>query len=306
MRQRDRRIQWDDLRVFLAVSRCGTLSAASQHLGVDDATVSRRMARLELAMNTKLFEHRSTGYVPTPGGERLRSMVEEVESKITACEGEISDENDELDGIIRIGAPDGFGSYFLGPRLAAFCNAHPKLEINLFATSRVFSLPQREADIFISLALPAEGRIMGRKLTDYNLGLYAAAKYVANHPRIRSVEELHQHPFVGYIEEVLFSPLLDYLPSISKSIKPKFRSSNLLALLQAVREGEGIAVLPKFVVAKTQGLVAIMPDKINIRRAFYLLSHEDNRNNARIRAASNYIFDEVQKNMTLFLSDAVE
>jgi DNA-binding transcriptional LysR family regulator len=93
-------------------------------------------------------------------------MVEDVEASIIACQAEISDRNLDLEGIVRVGAPDGFGSYFLAPGLAAFCNNSPKLRINLIATARVFSQAQGEIDIAISLAMPKEGRIVGRKLVD--------------------------------------------------------------------------------------------------------------------------------------------
>jgi DNA-binding transcriptional LysR family regulator len=132
MWQEARQLAWDDLRFFLAVCRHETLSAAAQQLCVDHATVSRRVARLEQALNAKLFEHERSGYAPTVAGERLRRMVEDVEASIIACHAEISDRNLDLEGIVRVGAPDGFGSYFLAPRLAAFCNDNPKLRIRGF------------------------------------------------------------------------------------------------------------------------------------------------------------------------------
>lgn len=300
MRQEDRQLSWDDLRFFLAVYRHRTMSAAAQQLCVDHATVSRRVARLEEALNTKLFVHQKTGYEPTPAGERLRHMAEDVEASIIACQAEISDRNLDLEGVVRIGAPDGFGSYFLAPRLAAFCNANPKLRVNLIATARIFSLAHREIDISISLAMPKEGRIIGRKLVDYELGLYASSTYLSSSEPIRSRDDLEHHPFIGYIEEIVFSPLLDYMPSVSKAVKPRFRSSNLLAQLQAVREGGGIAVLPRFIAAKVEGLVPVLPAEVRLQRTFHLLLHEDNRNLARVRAAANFIHEQVHKDLALF------
>src|SRR3954452_5622525 len=153
MREVTCQLAWDDLRFFLAVCRHQTVSAAAQQLAVDHATVARRVARLEQALNTKLFEHQKSHYAPTSAGERLRHMVEDVEASILGCQAEISDRNLDLEGVVRVGAPDGVGSYFLAPHLAAFCTEHPKLRINLIATARVFSLAQREIDIAISLTM---------------------------------------------------------------------------------------------------------------------------------------------------------
>ena len=300
MRQIFRHLAWDDLRFFLSLCRHQTVSAAAQQLGVDHATVSRRVARLEGALNAKLFEHQKSGYAPTLAGERLRCMVEDVEASVIACQAEISDQNLDLEGVVRVGAPDGFGSYFLAPRLAEFCRDNPKLRINLIATARVFSLAHREIDIAISLALPKEGRIVGRKLVDYDLGLYASSSYLSTTAPIRSKKDLEHHSFIGYIEEIVFSPLLDYLPSVSRDIVPQFRSSNLLAQLQAVREGEGVAILPRFIATKVGDLVPVLSSEIKLRRTFYLLIHEDNKNLARIRVVANYIYDRVHDESLLF------
>jgi DNA-binding transcriptional LysR family regulator len=304
MWQAARQLAWDDLRFFLAVCRHQTVSAAAQQLAVDHATVSRRVARLEQALNAKLFEHQKSGYAPTLAGGRLRRMVEDVETSIITCQAEISDRNLDLEGVVRVGAPDGFGTYFLAPHLAAFCKNNPKLRINLIATTRVFSLAQREIDIAVSLAMPKEGRIFGRKLVDYDLGLFGANCYASKMPPITSAGDLKHHSFVGYIEEIVLSPLLDYLPCVSKDIVPSFRSSNLLAQLQAVREGEGIAMLPWFIAAKVGGLVPILPREVNLQRTFYLLLHEDNKSLARVRAVANYIYDQVNKEAALFSAPA--
>jgi len=108
------RFEWDDLRFFLCVCRHKTVSAAGPHLGVDHATVSRRIARLEHALNTKLFEHRQTGFVPTTAGTRLQRMAEVVEASINACEAELSDADSAVEGVVRIGAHDCFAACFLG------------------------------------------------------------------------------------------------------------------------------------------------------------------------------------------------
>ena len=140
-------------------------------------------------------------------------------------------------------------------------------------------------------------------MVDYDLAIYASSSYIANNPLIKSVEDLSEHFFIGYIEETVFSPLLDYLPSISPLILPQFRSNNLLAQLQAVREGKGIAVIPRFIASKIGGLSAVIPQQVRIQRTFYLLMHEDNKNMARVRAVANYIYERVHGEMTLF-SDA--
>lgn len=225
----DQRIRWDDLRIFLATCRAGTVSAVAQTLGIDNTTVSRKIQRLEKSLKTKLFERRNTGYRPTRSGEKLLRTAERVESTIVQGESELADRDVSLTGVVRVGSPDGFGSFFLAPRLAGFCQTNPELEIQLIATARGFSLSKREADIAIALALPAQGRVIGRKLTDYRLGLYASRSYVKAHPKIRRIEDLKEHLFISYIDEFLYTPLLDYVGIVSKAIAPRFKSAHLFA-----------------------------------------------------------------------------
>jgi DNA-binding transcriptional LysR family regulator len=296
----DRGTDWDDLKFALAVSRSGSLIGAARALGVDHATVARRIDRLEQAVNAKLFDRRKTGYVPTPAGERLLHTAESVESAILAGEAEIADGNAAVTGSVRIGAPDGFGSCFLAPRLGALCNAHPGLDIELVATARLFSLSKREADIAISLAMPDRGRIVGRKLTDYHLGLYAATAYLDQRGRPSSVADLAGHRLIGYIDELLYAPELDYLHLICRAAAPQFRSANLIAQLQATLAGVGIAVLPAFLVQGMPCMEPVLATEVSLKRTFYLLIHADNQSLARIRATTQFIYAEVQSNRALF------
>ena len=299
MGHRYRRFEWDDLRFFLGVCRHKTVSAAGQQLGVDHATVSRRIARLEHALNTKLFEHRPTGFVPTSAGTRLQRMAEVVEASINACEAELSDADSAVEGLVRIGAPDCFATCFLGARLAALCKMHPKLHIELLTSTNASSVSQREVDIFVGSSVPIEGRIISRKLTDYYAGLFASQSYLERRPPIASASDVFSDDYICDVDAMYShqSPFA-LVPRI------KFSSVNVLPLLQAVREGEAIALLPSYVTCQDEDLVPVLPAQINFRRSLYVLLHEDNKNLTRVRTVSDFIFSEVQKNRSNFLTEA--
>src|SRR5262249_49144431 len=277
-------IDWDDFRFVLAIVRGGSVSAAAKQLAVDHATVIRRVDRLERHLSAKLFDRRKTGYLLTEAGQRVADSAEAMESTIVANQEQVGGSLARLTGTVRIGAPDGFGTSFLAPRLAPFAERYPELDLQLVATARLFSLSKREADIAISLTMPKEGRIVGRKLLAYSLGLYAASAYLDRFPPIRSRQELPQHRFVGYIEELLFTPELDYLPLVSPRISARFRSANLIAQLNATLAGFGIAVLPHFMATEHPGLRPVLPGEISITRTFWMLMHADSKDLARIRA----------------------
>ena len=300
-RYRYSRFEWDDLRFFLGVCRHKTVSAAGQQLGVDHATVSRRIARLENALNTKLFEHRQTGFLPTGAGTRLQRMAEVVEASINACEAELSDADSALEGVVRIGAPDCFAACFLGARLAAFCKMHPKLHVDLLTVTNPSSVSQREVDIFVGSSLPNEGRIVSRKLTDYHAGLFASQNYLESRPPIRSVSDIFSHGYICCDVDDLYS----YQGEFALVPRAQFRSANVLPLLQAVKQGEALAVLPSYVAGQDEALAPVLPAQISFRRSLYVLLHADNKNLTRVRTVSDFIFSEVQKNRSIFLTEAV-
>jgi DNA-binding transcriptional LysR family regulator len=188
--------------------RCATRSAFVPNFGSSTIAfnpATERNLRQRLWFATPISDRaigsplrRKTGYVLTSAGHHVTETAERIESSIIADQSAIGVPKSTLSGMERIGAPDGFGSYFLAPRLVEISERHPELDIQLVATARLFSLSKREADIAISLSVPKEGRIVGRKLTDYTLGLYSTAAYLERFPEIERREDLATHRFVVY------------------------------------------------------------------------------------------------------------
>jgi len=291
---------WDDLQSFLAVARSGRLTLAARRMGVDHTTLGRRLQSLERALGANLFERHATGYSLTAQGESLLASAEAMEGLAMTIMEDLAGSSGSLSGAVRIGTPDGFGSFFLAPRIGQLAARHPDLEVQLVAMPRLFSLSKREADIAISLAQPDAGRLHGRKLTDYELGLYAARTYVAANPPIASVADLPGHRFISYIDDLLYTPELDYLPQISRDIRPQLKSASLVAQFRAVEAGAGIAVLPCFLVDGHADLVRLLPTEVSLIRSFWLLIHSDLRHLSRVRVTAEFIAEEVRRNSRLF------
>ena len=216
---------WDLLRSFLAVARSGKLTTAARRLKVDHSTLSRRIAALEFALKTKLFDKSLNGYALTLDGERLLAEAERVESTVIGIQNDIAAESTQVSGTVRIGTPDGFGTRFLAARIGALCARHPHLDVELVATPRSFSLSKREADIAIGLSNPHHGKLHTQKLTDYELGVYGAAEGAERFGDIADPQDLQRRPFVSYIDDLIFTPELDYLPHVARALAPRLKSS---------------------------------------------------------------------------------
>lgn len=294
---------WNDLRFFLALTRSGKLQEAARIVGSDYTTVSRRIDALEEALDCKLFVRSNRGFALTSDGQRLLEEAAKIESLAIGIEGELSGGKALLAGPVRISAPDGFGSYFLAPRLHAFSARYPQVDIQLIAMPRNFSLPKREADIAISLNPPPQGRLHALRLTDYTLHLYGARDFLATRPAITKVDDLVGCKFIGYIEDMVFSPDLDYLRDIHAHIKSSFQSTNLVAQLKATEAGLGVCVLPNFMAVNNPNLVPVLRDKVRLKRTFWLLINSDMKGLARIKALRDFIVQQTRTARTLFLPD---
>jgi DNA-binding transcriptional LysR family regulator len=293
-------LDWDNLRYFLAVARAGRLTTAARRLHVDHATCSRRIAALENSLSAKLFERRPQGYFLTSYGERLVAMAEVMESQALAAQNEVGGQDLSISGTVRIGAPDGFTTYFLAPRIGQLTARYPELEIQMVASPRLLSLSKREADIVISLNRPIEGKVVARKLTDYDLALFASRSYLKNAKPIATPEDLFAHPIIGYVDDLIFTPELNYLNEVAKGLRAKLQSSNLIAQMMATIAGRGLCVLPLFMTAQQATLVRVLPAVVSLHRSFWLTIHADLRSLARIRMIADFLSLEVRKARKVF------
>lgn len=293
-------MNWDDIRIFLAVARSGQILGAARRLGLNHATVSRRVAALEEALKTKLFRRLTTGTELTPAGESFLATAERMESDVIAARAAIDGEGDEISGTVRIGAPDGFGVAFLASRLGELTARHAQLAIQLVPVPRSFSLSRREADIAITVERPTEGRLVAGKLVDYSLQLYASRAYAEAHGLPKTLADLPKYRLVGYVPDLLASASLDYAAEISPGWSASFAVSSALGQMEAVRSGAGIGILHTFIARAVANLVPV-PVAPPVRRAYWLVYHESVRPLRRIQAVSAFISTIVEKERSIFV-----
>ncbi|MCB1453847.1 MAG: LysR family transcriptional regulator [Rhizobiaceae bacterium] len=293
-------MNWDDVRVFLAVARAGQILGAARRLGLNHATVSRRVAALEEALGAKLFQRLTTGTELTPAGQRFLPVAERMETDMIAVRADLASEGDEIAGPVRIGAPDGFGVAFLAPRLGELTARHRDLTIQLVPVPRSFSLSRREADIAITVERPAEGRLVAGKLVDYSLGLYASKDYVTRFGQPQTPAELAGHRLIGYVPDLIINPSLDYANEFWREWETNYAISSALGQVEAVRSGAGIGILHTFIARSLPELVQVEA-AAPIRRAYWLVYHESVRPMRRIQAVSSFISEIVDKERALFL-----
>lgn len=272
---------WDDMRLFLAVARENSLSAAGRVLRLDPATVGRRIQRLESTLQATLFVKSPQGYELTDAGTLLRDRAELAERAMRAAVADLPAPSDQLNGQIRIGAPDGAANFLLPQVCAEISRANPDLDIQIVALPRVFNLSKREADMAIAVSAPTAGRLIVQKIVDYQLHLATSESYIAAHPPIDTLEDLPNHQIVGYIPDMIFDRELDYLADLGLK-RVSLASNSLSVQFNFIRQGAGIGIVHDFALPSAPEVRPILTDSIHLNRTFYMIRHEDDRRNIRL------------------------
>ncbi|MDT8855862.1 LysR family transcriptional regulator [Paracoccaceae bacterium Fryx2] len=287
-------MDWDDLRLFLAVARAESLSGAGKALRLDPATLGRRVSRLEEALAARLFTRSPQGYLLTEDGQRLLTHAERAEQAMAGAEEALRGTPGALSGQVRIGAPDGCANYLLPQVLAAICDANPGLEVQIVALPRVFNLSKREADMAIAVSRPEAGRLTVQKVTDYRLHLAASRAYLAQAAPLRTREDLAGHRMVGYIADMIFDKELDYLTGIGAGPVP-LASNSVSVQLNWLRHGAGLGIVHDFAMPSAPELVKVLEGEIALTRTFWLIRHADDGRLERLTRFADLLLQGIRR-----------
>jgi DNA-binding transcriptional LysR family regulator len=285
-------LDWNDLRTFVIAAREQSFAGGARRLGVDPATVGRRIARLEAALRSTLVVRSATGLQLTAAGERLLEAGLTAEIAMTAAEQ--TGEADIGGGNVRISASEGFGTAVLAPALPQLRAERPGMKVELAAGSGGFlSASRREVDIAVTLSASGDTRLVTEPLTDYQLALYATPEYLRRAGPLESTKELRRHSLIGYVEDLIFAPELRYLEEIDPSLRPVLASSSIRAQETMIRNSGGVGVLPCFL---AEGLIRLLPGDVLLTRRFWMGTHRDLSGSARIRTVQRWMKDLVRAN----------
>ncbi|MET3792944.1 LysR family transcriptional regulator [Aquamicrobium terrae] len=248
---------WDHLRVLLEVARTGMLVTAARRLGVDQSTISRRLAQVEFSTGGTLFKRTRQGLSLTPLGCEIVARVERMEAALLEIQG-LTAQGQELTGCVTIASMEGVGSMLIARSVKALAEVHPQIEIHLVTTSNYVDIARREADIFVSFFEPVAASLVTHKIADVHFHLYANDDYLQGR-RIEQAEDLIEDTFIGYIDDPTYLPSARWLEDIVPNAKIGFRATSMFSQMYAAAEGLGIVMLPPYARAEALGLSKIIP-----------------------------------------------
>ena len=281
--------RWDDLRLFLAAYRTRSLSRAAAQLGLNQSTLSRRLAGFEDDLGTRLFDRPPEGLLPTAAAEALVTAAERAEAASHDVLRTVAGQEQRLEGEVRVAAGDGMALYALAPTLPRFHAVHPDVRVTLIVGNEIADLTRREADIAVRFVRPQRGDLVAKRLGRGGYAVYAAAAHFP--PR----QQRQQHRFedldwIGWDEQTLgHLPEERWLLQVATRIPSCATSMSTRIALAAA--GEGVLALPEGLGDSLPGFVRLDTPPVPLQTEIWLVTHRALREVPRINAVWDYIED---------------
>ena len=274
-------MNWDDLRVFDLVAETGSLTAAGRRLGIDHATVGRRLASLETALGLRLVDRLPRGTPLTEAGTEFAALAREMRDTADRLQRLARDASTSLSGTVTVSAPPVVASHFIALNLGLLRARHPDLVLSLSGDVGLVSLEQRQADIAIRLVRPDHLSHVARAIGAVRLGLYAS-------PRLAAVDQA-AWSFIGYDAALAHVPHHHWFERHVGDRPVVLRTSDVNSQLAAARDGVGVAMLPCFMADAELDLVRVDHEAQPPVRTIWLVTHADIRRSPAVRAVADHL-----------------
>lgn len=297
-----RQLAWDDLHFVLAVGRAGSLSGAARQLDVNHSTVFRRISQAEDKLGVRLFNRQREGYTPTPAGEAMIAVAQEMERDIVALERRLAGEDLRPAGTVRLATTDTLLPLLvqLAPQLAA---QYPEIRLELVTATQMANLTRRDADLALRATTSPEAHLVGRKLAPIAFAVYAAKGYL---DRAGSANLEGDHAWIGLDETLAHTAAYRWLETHAPPAHTRLIMSSLSGVLLAARAGNGLALLPCYMAEGDSDLVRCSQVLPEVSSALWLLVHSDLRKVARVRAVMDFLASEITIRVSSFSAHAAK
>jgi DNA-binding transcriptional LysR family regulator len=269
---------YDDILTFTRVVELESYTKAARRLGISKSMVSRRVARLEAKLGTRLLVRSTRGLAPTEAGRLFAERAARALAELDEAQTAIAEGERDPSGALRIAAPLSFGIMHLGPALAEFAQQHPRIAIDVAFSDRFVDLVEDGFDAAVRIGILKDSSLVGRKLSPIRALIAASPDYLARHGRPATPRDLLRHRCLTYSGAGSEEQWRFRVRGRWQTIKPAglFRADNGEALRDAAVAGLGITALPSFILSpalESGALEPILTDFAVPERGLYVLRH---------------------------------
>lgn len=293
-------LSWDDYRFFLAVARCGSLSAAARALSVTQPTVGRRIDQMENELKVKLFERTEAGFSMTEAGEAALNFVEAMDREAEAAGNCLARFLNRPKEVVRIATTLNLATCWLTEKLAAFKTTNPNVRLAIRVGIQRADVSRYKADIALRMGNPGDEQLFGRRIGQVNCGLYASQTYLDDHGLPEKLQDLAFHSVIDSEGEIENLPQVAALRETIQDSDIDFGADNTTVQMAAVRNGLGIAPLPCFMADPVPNFVRILPNLFDVPVDLWLLVNRDLKETGPVRRTYDFIARAITADADLF------
>ena len=295
-------MNWEDVRLFLALARSGSARATAAEEGVSHSTVTRRVDLLESDLGVRLFDRDVRGYRLTGAGETMLSSTVRAEDALLTAERQLQGRDAQLTGEIRLTTSNIIATHLIMDDLVEFTRQYPDIDLNVLISYDLFNLSRREADVAVRMlrlgSSPPED-LVGRKLVTIKSCYYASDAYLAENDLGRANNTAR---WIGWDDIERFPAWVKASPFPNLPVYGKLNDVMLQA--EAARRGMGLTVLPCFFGDSVEGLRRIPDCEPYLSFDLWMLSHPDLRDAARMRTFRAFAADMIDRKRTLLVGES--
>tara|TARA_R110000796_G_scaffold117736_1_gene230889 strand:- start:109425 stop:110459 length:1035 start_codon:yes stop_codon:yes gene_type:complete len=277
-------LNWDDLKVVLAIAEKGSLSGAARQLGVSHATVFRRLNDLEDHLGVELFLRDRRGYQVTTAGQEVADNAQVIATAISAVERRVIGRDLKPSGTVRLTTTDTLLWGVLSPILSRFRSTFPDIALEVIASNNLFDLSRREADIALRPATNPPEILVGKKV-----GVITQAIY-----RHRDLPVDEATNWVGPDDAMGYPPLRNWMDQNGFLAQCDYRCDTIMGMFAALRDQAGQGILPCYLGDGAQELIRVGAPIDPLATDLWLLTHPDLQRTVRIRAVLDFIDDAMR------------
>jgi DNA-binding transcriptional LysR family regulator len=261
---------WDDLRYVLAVAEGGSVTAAARSLGVNHATVLRRIAAFETRHGALVFDRGPRGYAVRPDQRRLIEAAREVEAGFGALD-RLAHGSAALSGVIRVTSTDSFTAHVLPPIVARLAAEEEALRIELLTGNQHADFARLQADVAVRPASVLPDDLRGEVAAELGFAAYARA-------------DRTEAPWLGLSGVLSRTVAAAWLRDEAEGESFAARADSFMTLAALAAAGTGRAVLPCILGDRTSGLVRLGAFDPLPRVPIWVASHADLVDAPRLKA----------------------
>jgi len=290
-------MDWDKLRVFHAVAEAGSFTHAGDTLNLSQSAVSRQISALEEALQVPLFHRHARGLILTEQGESLNRTVREVFAKLAMTEALLTESKEKPAGRLKVTTTIGFGSSWLAPRLPDFLEQYSDITMQLLLDDTDLDLAMREADVAVRMHTPKQPDLVQRHLTSIEWHVCASPEYLKKHGTPKTAEDLDAHKLILFGEHHAPVQDINWLAEAGRRPgsprKALLEVNSLRGMLVAAKAGLGIAAVPDYMHAETEGLVQVLEDLKAPKVDVYFVYPEELRNSKRVAVFRDFLLAQL-------------